>query len=143
MGNRGITITLFGLTALFYLRCLGQLLVYNESFSFLPGFYNWQLVDIPYSFSLTLQFIILCAMIGVTCKVAQNYVQPSLNKARFCMSVGWAYLGFMVFRMGIGVLIADTDSWFAVSISDFFHLVLAAFIILTGHIYKIHPLSRA
>jgi hypothetical protein len=122
-----------GLTALFGLRVLGQVIQRWAPQSFLPPFAAFQGSQLPYPFLLSAQLLILGWMIG-SCrlaKVAAPAVVYPWTLALACF--GTLYMASSLARIAIGLSVPTAAAWFRAWISEFFHIVLAAFVLLVAY----------
>jgi len=124
---------------LFGLRVLGQAIQRWAPQSFLPPFAAFQGSRLPYPVLLAAQLAILAAMV-VTCRrVLTGSQTRSRRKSRALTWTGAAYLTLSVLRIAIGVMFPAAPAWFSAWISEFFHLVLAAFVLSLARCYRNSP----
>jgi len=121
---------LWGLSLLFLLRTVGQLVQYLSPVEWLPRLEAWQGSALPYGFLLFSQMIILAVMILITRRHASGYVRKSASKGKWLLVFGVAYFAVMTSRLIIGLAQLSAHPWFHKFIPAFFHLVLASFVLL-------------
>ena len=73
--------------------------------------------------------------------VAQKRIMPSKKLAKFLFVAGVTYFGTMLLCLIAGLTFAADNHWFAAKIPFFFHLVLASFILVLAHYYRVNSLK--
>ena len=121
------------LAGLFGLRVLAQLIQAIYPVPFIPPFQAWHGAVMPYPALVASQFVIIFAMAVVLLRLRADAVVPRRWKYRVCFGLGGVYFSFMAFRLIAGLTFLSDHSWFSKSLPAFFHIVLAAFILLLGH----------
>lgn len=128
----GYTVILWSLSALFFLRVIGQLLQYFNAVAWLPQLEEWQGSSLPYEFLLSSQLIILAVMLRITSKHASGCVRKNPGKGKWILSFGTFYFVGMAGRLFIGLANLSAHPWFHKFIPAFFHLILAIFVLLVA-----------
>ncbi len=128
----------YGLLALFILFCFrvgAQSLQRWAPVNFLPPFEDWQSGALPYELLLAFQIgiIVFCGLI--ISKFAKNNVCPNRKSGIIYLLIGAVYFSVMLFRLTAGLTFAGDHVWLGAIIPTLFHLVLAAFVLLTGHFH--------
>jgi hypothetical protein len=123
------------LTLLFFLSVLGQALVARFGVIWLPAMEHWHSGLIPYPTLLTIQLLMLIAMVKITRDIWRDtgffaLVRPSWSRFLICFSA--IYAGAMVLRYALTMAFYPGMRWFGGTIPIFFHFVLAAFIYVVG-----------
>ena len=121
------------LAALFALRVLAQAVQWASPVPLLPEFDTWQGSGLPYPALLASQVLIIVLLARALVVVRSQSIRPASWKHRACFILGGAYFGAMAFRLVAGLTFLSDVDWFAESLPAFFHLVLAAFVLLFGH----------
>lgn len=121
------------MAGLFGLRVLAQLIQAIYPLPFIPPFQAWHGAVMPYPVLVVSQFLIILVMAVVLLRVKAGAVVPRRWKYRVCFSLGGLYFSFMAFRLIAGLTFLSDHPWFSKSLPAFFHVVLAAFILLLGH----------
>ena len=121
--------TLFGF---FLFRVLAQLVQAQTTLPFLPPFESWHSAVIPYPLLLLSQVIILGFLANVTMTFSKGQVTPSRTSGRIWLGVGTIYFGAMMLRLIFGLTLCSDQAWFSNYLPTFFHLVLAAFLLVVG-----------
>lgn len=126
-----------GLTLLFAVRVVAQLLQRFFDLTFLPPFEAWHGGLLPYWLLLSAQIVLLGMMIGVVRRVARNRLDAARGKAVALLALGSLYLATMSFRLVAGQTFLGDNVWFAAPLPASFHIVLALFVILLGHYHAV------
>lgn len=128
---------LWGLTLLFLLRVLGQMLVAFFQVPFLPPMPHWYSGLLPYPLLLPSQLLILALQVKINRDLAQGRgwfqrPRPRLGLGLQYFSYGYAIV--MVLRYGITMALYPDRRWLGEgTIPVVFHWVLAAYLWLWGH----------
>ena len=138
--RRGLAGLLIGLTGLFGLRVVGQLLVAGGWADWLPSFEQWQSGLLPYPALLASQLVILSLMGTIEWQVWHGrgpLAVPRPRLARWLRRFSYLYAGSMVVRYAVTMALVPEWRWFGHTIPSVFHCVLAAWIftyalVLTG-----------
>jgi len=123
------------LTALFFLRVLGQALVAYASVGWLPAMQHWASGLIPYPALLAIQIVMLVVMIKISTDIWRSkgfFATPQLSSARLLIGFSAIYSGSMVLRYVLTMIFQPEMRWLGSAIPIFFHFVLAAFIYTLG-----------
>ncbi|MEL7157948.1 MAG: hypothetical protein AAFN30_15325, partial [Actinomycetota bacterium] len=120
------------LAALFAGRVVAQLLQWWLSLTWLPPFDAWQSGALPYPALLAAQLAIMVAQIWVIGRVADGRFVLRPERARLLLALGLAYGALMLGRLVAGATVLDEHGWFDAPLPSCFHLVLAAFVIVTA-----------
>lgn len=121
------------LAGLFGLRVIAQLFQALYPVSFMPPFQAWHGAVMPYPVLVASQFVVILVIAVILLRVKADAVVPRRWKYRLCFSLGGLYFSFMAFRLIAGLTFLTHHPWFSKSLPAFFHVVLAAFILLLGH----------
>jgi hypothetical protein len=125
---------LTGLTALFALRVAGQAIQRWMPQSFLPPVEAFQGSNLPYSTLLTIQLLILGLLVRTSWRVWSGRNLPLPRLGRGLAWFGAIYLAGSILRIAVGLWVPNAHSWFSAWIPAFFHLVLAAWVlVLAAH----------
>lgn len=124
---------MLGLTALFGVRVVVQLIQAVYPLPGLPPFQAWHGSTMSYPLLLVTQGIIIYLMIWLAGQVRTDALSTQSWHARACFLFGGAYFGFMAFRLVSGLTVLSDHAWFAKSLPAFFHLVLASYVLVLGH----------
>jgi hypothetical protein len=123
------------LTALFFLRVLGQALVAFFSVSWLPAMQQWFSGLIPYPVLLTIQIVIMVCMVKIATDIwlgTGRFATPRPSYARFLIAFSVIYAGAMTLRYVLTMIYRPEMRWLGGTIPIFFHFVLAAFLFTWG-----------
>lgn len=131
MGDRYFPwlLVLFGL---FVFRVLAQLVQSVTPVPLLPPFGAWHGAVMPYPLLVSFQLVVVVALAIVLWRVRGGAIVPRRWKYRVCFTLGGMYFCFMAFRLFAGLTLLSDTPWFAMTLPAFFHVVLAAFILLLG-----------
>lgn len=121
------------LAVLFLGRVIAQLTQAVGTVPYLPSFDDWQSGALPYPILLISQVAILIAQTVLVMRVAAGTFVLSTIAKRLLLALGWLYLTAMAFRLVAGLTFLDGDGWFDARLPSIFHLVLASFVLVTGH----------
>jgi hypothetical protein len=127
------------LTALFFLRVLGQALVAYASVGWLPAMQHWASGLIPYPALLAIQIVMLVVMIKISTDVWRGkgfFAAPRLSSTRFLIGFSAIYAGGMAVRYVLTMIFQPEMRWLGSTIPIFFHFVLAAFIYTCGKFHS-------
>ncbi len=133
---------LLGLLLLFFFRVLAQLIQAIHPVSFLPPFEAWQSGAFPYSLLVMSQILIMVLCGRIVWPLFVGTAMPSIGKGRVVLALGLMYFGVMLFRLVMGLTLAQDHFWFSAKLPTMFHLVLATFVILYGHFHYTHCRDR-
>jgi len=132
---------LAGLTLLFACRVAAQAIQRWIPQSILPPFAAFQGSSIPYALLLAVQILLLVLMTRLAWRVRTCVMGPHPTLAAWLRIAGAIYFGAMLLRLVIGLCVPYAPAWFSATIPAFFHLVLAAYIlVLAGYL---RPASQA
>jgi hypothetical protein len=123
------------LTALFFLRVLGQALSVFLQVDWLPATEHWASGLIPYPILLTIQIVMLIVMVKISTDVWRAvgfFSQPRPSYARFLIAFSVIYAGAMTLRYVLTMIYRPEMRWLGGTIPIFFHFVLAAFLFTWG-----------
>lgn len=127
------------LTALFFLRVLGQALVAYASVGWLPAIKHWASGLIPYPILLAIQIITLIFMVKISTDIWRGrgfFATPQPSCARFLIGFSAIYAGAMALRYVLTIIYRPEMRWFGGTIPISFHFVLAAFIYTWGKFHS-------
>jgi len=128
------------LTLLFALRVLGQALVAFFGITWLPAMEQWFSGLIPYPTLLVIQLLMLILMVKITGEIWRGkgtFAIPRPHWSQFLMKFSAVYAGAMVVRYALTMILHPEMRWFGSVIPITFHFVLAGFIFVMGHYYRI------
>ncbi|MEQ8288140.1 MAG: sterol desaturase family protein [Gammaproteobacteria bacterium] len=120
------------LFALFLFRVLAQLLQFFYPVSFLPPFAAWQSGALSYSWLLFFQVIICLFCVRVIFQLRKRTLEISYKAGKIYLFLGGLYLVIMLYRLVAGFSFASNHPWYSAHLPIYFHLVLAAFLIVMG-----------
>lgn len=126
------------LLALFLFRVIAQFLQYLFNLSSLPPFESWDSGTLPYGILLAVQLAVVFALSKSIYKVSTHKITPNSKTGYILIASGAIYFTFMLLRLVAGLTILHDIKWFSYPIPSFFHLVLAAFLILFGYFHLIN-----
>jgi len=124
------------LLVLFCLRVLGQLLVAFFHVPFLPPMEEWFSGVLSYPLLLASQILIVILYGKVCFDFATGtgyFVMPKLRLGVGLLNFGAIYLGVMVLRYALRMLLYPHERWIGGSIPIFFHWDLASFLLILGY----------
>ena len=124
---------LIGLSALFLLRVLGQLIQVLYPVGFLPSLESWQGSSIPYGVLLGIQLAIIALVLLIARRIHLGRVIPNRRIGAILLILGAVYFTVMLARLVLGLTVLSGHPWFAKPIPAFFHLVLAGMVLTIGH----------
>jgi hypothetical protein len=127
-----IVILLSSLLSLFVFRVFAQLIQYNRNLAFLPGFDTWHSATIPYGWLLVSQLFIIFIILAVIFKIHFETYQCNKRRALILLCLGIIYFLFMTIRFALSLTILQSHPWFGATLPAFFHIVLAAIVIVIG-----------
>jgi hypothetical protein len=120
------------LSALFAARVLGQAVQRWVPQPFLPPFEAFQGSRLPYWQLLSFQLLVLVVMMRVARRVQTGRLVP---RHRIGFGLAWAgaaYMAVALGRIAVGLAVPDAHAWFKTWIPAFFHVVLAAFVLVVS-----------
>lgn len=131
---------LWGLTLLFFLRVLGQILVAVWQVPFLPPMPHWYSGLLPYQILLPTQIAILCLQIKINIDFAQQsgfFRQPKPLIGKGLQYLSYLYAAAMAVRYIATMTLYPERRWFGEgTIPIVFHFVLATYLWLWGWGYR-------
>jgi hypothetical protein len=127
---RSVAALLWVLTALFTARVLGQVVQRWWPQPFLPPFNSFQGSGLPYPLLLTAQVVILGLMMRTALRVRSGTHRRSPAQQKALAWFAFVYMGGSILRIVIGIFVPAAPAWFTTWIPAFFHLVLAAFVMV-------------
>jgi hypothetical protein len=133
------------LTALFWLRVLGQALVVFFSVDWLPATEHWYSGLIPYPVLLPVQLIMLIGMVKITVDVWRDrglFADPRPTWSRLLVILSIIYASSMVLRYALTMIYRSEMRWLGGTIPIFFHFVLAGFLYVYGKFHARRPICR-
>ena len=140
---------LWVLLAIFICRVIAQLSLTMFDIPFLPPFEAWHSGALPYTQLLVSQVLIIVLMTFVALRFSQGIVEAKRWLGISLLAPGSLYFSVMVVRLLIGITGISEIVWFNRPIPSFFHIVLAAFVLLVGHYHytqsrkqKLHQSSK-
>ncbi len=123
------------LAFLFVFRVIAQLLQKFFDLPFLPPFDAWQSGALSYHWLVVAQIIIIILMVFTILKFINKSLIPVRSMGKTLLLIGIIYLTLMIFRLIAGLSFASDHPWLGATIPAIFHIVLAFFILLTGHFH--------
>lgn len=131
-------LVLWALTGLFFLRIVGQPLAGVADVPGLPAFDVWQGSALPYPILLAFQLGIVAWMVRTTRLVAAATVRWRRPLGGWLLAASCVYGAIMAARLVLGVTVLREVTWFARPVPTVFHLVLAAYLGIYGHLHLRH-----
>ena len=136
---RGTAAYLCVLSALFFIRVAGQLLVRLRSPSWLPPTEQWALT--PYRVLLPTQIGILVLMSWIDADFVRGEGSWASPRPALGIAVRWfalAYASVMALRFVVRMIRRPEQRWFGGTIPIVFHWVLAAWLFVFGSFHASH-----
>jgi hypothetical protein len=122
----------WSLCVLFAVRVLGQALQRWAPQLFLPPFEAFQGSRLPYWLLLSFQLLILAVMMRVARRVQSDRLVPHHRIGFWLAWAGAVYMVVALGRIAVGLAVPDAPAWFKTWIPAFFHVVLAAFVLVVS-----------
>ncbi len=122
----------------FCFRVFAQLIQKYFPTSLLPSFSAWYSGALAYSWLLLAQGIIILLFSWVIDGFLSNKTKPRYRLGCFLLAIGSLYFCLMTSRLIAGLTFAKNHPWWGATIPAFFHLVLAAFLLIWGHYHWKH-----
>ena len=129
---------LWALTALFAIRVISQPLALVIDFRWLPRFESWHSGVMPYPLLVVAQLFILAWLAIIARRVSHNMVKPNRTSGRFLIAIAAVYAATMVTRLVLGATVLRDDRWFGSPVPTLFHLGLAGYLFVFGHLHARH-----
>ena len=129
---RGHARALWVLTGLFAFRVMAQPAALAVD-GWLPPFRSWDGGVLPYPVLLVTQLAILGWMAHTAWRFSTSTVTTRRRIGRAAMAFGGVYFSFMFLRLVLGATVLSDVRWFASPLPAFFHLVLAAYVLIYGY----------
>jgi hypothetical protein len=123
------------LFAIFVFRVTAQLVQKFFAFAFLPPFERWYSGALTYPLLFLSQILVLALMAWVIKGFTKGRLAPWRKMGIYLLGLGSIYFLGMLFRLVAGFTFAVGHPWLGARIPAFFHLILAAFVILVGHFH--------
>ena len=120
----------------------GQLIQALAPVAILPAFETWHSGALPYPLLVAAQLAIIAVYARIAWGIQAGRTRPDLRLGRWLLGFGSVYGGFMVVRLVLGATVAR-QAWFDAPIPSVFHLVLAAFLLVTGRFHIAGPTPAA
>lgn len=120
------------LLALFGFRVVAQLIQQLAPVSFLPPFEAWHSAAVPYPLLLLSQLLILALFGWLAWRISNGATRPRCKLGRWLLGFGALYMLVMVMRLALGLTLFPGHHWFDKPLPTFFHLVLAAYLLVLG-----------
>ena len=134
--SRKVARWLWLLLGAFCLRVIGQMLVVFADVKFLPPNEEWYSGLLPYPLLLPAQWIIIALFVKICADFSQGKGYFIATRPFFYRGLRWfayLYLGGMVLRYPIRMILVPEARWFGQTIPIFFHWVLASYLIVFSH----------
>ncbi len=128
-------IGLLALLLLFCFRMAAQLIQAFYPVDFLPPFEEWHSDVMPYNLLVTCQVVVLAGCTNVVVKFARFKTTPNYKAGRFYLAAGAVYFTVILCRMIVAATLVTEIRWFNTEIPNFFHLVLASFLLVMGRFH--------
>jgi len=123
---------LWCLLALFGVRVVAQLIQQLAPVSFLPPFEAWHSAAMPYPLLLLSQLLIFALFGWIAWRISSGQAQPHHKLGRWLLGFGAVYMLVMFIRLTLGLTLFPGHHWFDKPLPTFFHLVLAAYLLVLG-----------
>jgi hypothetical protein len=123
------------LLGLFALRVVAQPLALQVDTPLLPRFESWHSGLLPYPVLVITQVIIVLWLARTSRAFTRGAVVPRARIGTAAIAFGSVYFVAMAARLVLGATLLADQRWFASPLPTFFHLVLAAFLLLYGHFH--------
>lgn len=120
---------------LFFIRVIGQVIVFLFHPAWLPPMKQWYSGLIPYRILLPIQIIMLLFMAAIATDFSRGqgrFVVPHPNWAPGIVWLSYLYLGSMIVRYIVRMKRHPDQRWFGGTIPIIFHCVLALFLFSLG-----------
>ncbi len=129
---------LWVLLAAFGVRVVAQPLAWWTRSPILPPFESWQSGILPYWLLFVAQVLIVIALSVNARRFSRGVVEPRISVGAVLLTVGVIYFGTMAVRLVLGATVFVGHPWLDRPIPTFFHLILAACIVLCGMFHVRH-----
>lgn len=126
------TNVLWLLLFLFCFRVIAQLIVYFIDVPFLPSFEYWHSASIPYVLLVFSQLVIILIFARIALKFSRGVIDTHYRVGISLLVIGGVYFLLMLTRLVISLMSLSDLPWWNKPIPSFFHLVLAAFLLMVG-----------
>lgn len=126
------------LAALFFARVVAQPAALLLTVPWLPPFDAWHSGTLPYPLLLTSQIAILGWLSWTAWRVDQDRYEPNRRVGAWLLAAAVLYGFAMVSRLALGLTALRDVTWFARPVPTVFHLVLAAYLGVYGHLHHRH-----
>jgi hypothetical protein len=103
--------------------------------AFLPPFDAWHSGVLPYAVLLTSQLAIVAGAYVLIRGLSAGAVRPRRGVGRVVLAAGSVYAAVMLARLLLGGTVMSGHPWFARPLPALFHLDLAAFVLVYGHVH--------
>lgn len=133
---RHSALLLWSLTALFLLRVLGQMIQYWHPQTWLPAFGAFQGSGLPYWLLLSVQLLILAAMIRYAWRVQTGRLRATHRTGVTLLWLGGIYMAGSLMRLAVGLAIPSAPAWFSTWIPAWFHVVLAGYVLTLASCHR-------
>ena len=131
-------LVLWVLTGLFFMRIVGQPLAAVAGVPGLPAFDAWQGSALPYPILLISQLGIVAWQCRTTWAVGAGTVRWRRPLGRWLLVASCLYGAIMAARLVLGATVLRDGTWSARPVPTVFHLVLAAYLGIYGHLHLRH-----
>ena len=129
---------LWALTALFVFRVIAQPLALVIDSPLLPRFESWHSGVLPYPLLVVAQLFIVAWLALTAWRVSNDAVTPNQKAGRFLLTIAGLYAATMLTRLILGATILREERWFASPLPTVFHLGLASYLFVFGHLHTRH-----
>ncbi len=129
---------LWALTALFVFRVIAQPLALVVDSPLLPQFESWHSGLLPYPLLVVAQLFILAWLALTAWRVSHDAVTPNRKAGRVLQAIAGLYAAGMLARLILGATVLREERWFASPLPTVFHLGLASYLFVFGHLHARH-----
>ena len=129
---------LWTLAALFAVRVTAQPLALLVDSPLLPPFESWHSGVMPYPLLIVSQLFILAWLTTTAWRVSQETVKPNRSSGRLLLAIAGVYALTMLTRLILGATMLRDERWFASPVPTVFHLGLAGYLFVYGHLHARH-----
>jgi hypothetical protein len=127
---------LWSLTALFMMRVLGQMIQHWHPQTWLPAFDAFQGSGLPYWLLLSVQLLILAAMIRYAWQVQTGTLHATPRTGVTLLWLGGIYMVGSLTRLAVGIAIPSAPAWFSTWIPACLHVVLAGYVLTLASCHR-------
>lgn len=129
---------LWALTALFAFRIIAQPLALVIDSPLLPPFESWHSGLLPYPLLVVAQLFILVWLARTAWRVSHDAVIPNRKSGKLLLAIAGLYAATMVARLILGATVLRDERWFGSPVPTLFHVGLASYLFVFGHLHTRH-----